>query len=158
MGVRYSSCQILWRVLDKKNTQMFNFIQPGFYPIFQCKHKDCFIGIWRSTLHTVLNPQLLCIITHDHILNLCLECWAYGGCNNNLPTGMLPREPNSVFKIFKHKKEKSQRTGVNDILSPQCSEWSNQVQVPVTTREMKLEICRPVQALEFYLIFTQSLL
>lgn len=76
MGVRYSSCQILWHVLDqKKRTQMFNFIQPGFYPIFQCKHKD-FIGIWRSILNTDLNPQLLCIITHDRILNLCLECWA----------------------------------------------------------------------------------
>lgn len=33
MGVRYSSCQILWHALDqkkKKRTQMFNFIQPGF--------------------------------------------------------------------------------------------------------------------------------
>lgn len=72
--------------------------------------------------------------------------------------GMLSQGLNPVFKTFKYTKEK--KGGQVSMTSYHHNAPNNETkfQLQATTRKMKLEICKPLQALGFYLLFPERIL
>lgn len=62
------------------------------------------------------------------------------------------------LKIFKYMNEKQGGQVPMTSYHHNAQNDETKFQLRVTTRKMKLEICKPVQALQFCLIFTKSIL